>query len=365
MAAGCVSPPRAEFLHVACDRVQRGGDLEAICFSSSIQAEGLAGEQLICRVSLVDSRLRPLRSANTRFRNTAGQVAASKALMVHESPWTFDDVSVTIPAGELEIRAHDLPALAEFGVYRANGECLAREAAVLPVYGATHALRAPARVGPGARVAAKARRAQTPAAGESRTVSPRPSAQRKRPPSSVSGRRSVTSRAVARTTRPEPGLPADQALHLPDWWCAAMVDVQDRVAYALRGLFPFDAVFATAELDALCEGYPQPPTSRPVAEPSASVGDEGRLARPTSAPGREPSDRRPGDDEQAKWRRYVVQSGGTLSHIALRLLGDAARWQEIYELNRDELVSPDELPVGLELRIPSERAEPSGADKER
>ena len=32
---------------------------------------------------------------------------------------------------------------------------------------------------------------------------------------------------------------------------------------------------------------------------------------------------------------YVVKSGDSLSNIAKALLGDASRWPEIYELNKD------------------------------
>ena len=40
---------------------------------------------------------------------------------------------------------------------------------------------------------------------------------------------------------------------------------------------------------------------------------------------------------------YVVQSGDTLSEIAQEQLGDANRWQEIFELNRALVSDPDEI----------------------
>ena len=56
---------------------------------------------------------------------------------------------------------------------------------------------------------------------------------------------------------------------------------------------------------------------------------------------------------------YVVQSGDTLSGIAGRYLGSIARFDEIYELNRDQMSGPHALKIGMRLRLPSERtAEP-------
>lgn len=49
---------------------------------------------------------------------------------------------------------------------------------------------------------------------------------------------------------------------------------------------------------------------------------------------------------------HVIRDGDTLQDIARRHLGDAERWQEIYELNRQLLPDPDILPIGLELRLP-------------
>jgi nucleoid-associated protein YgaU len=54
-------------------------------------------------------------------------------------------------------------------------------------------------------------------------------------------------------------------------------------------------------------------------------------------------------------RRYVVQEGDTLFDIARCELGKAARWVEIYELNRDMLGEDfDYLTPGLELALPGE-----------
>ena len=53
-----------------------------------------------------------------------------------------------------------------------------------------------------------------------------------------------------------------------------------------------------------------------------------------------------------KTETYVVQPGDSLSKIAKELLGDAARWPEIFELNKDQIKDPNLIHVGQELRIP-------------
>lgn len=51
--------------------------------------------------------------------------------------------------------------------------------------------------------------------------------------------------------------------------------------------------------------------------------------------------------------RYTVQSNDSLSSIASRLLGDANRWEQIYDANRDVLGDPDDIRVGQRLKIPA------------
>jgi len=49
---------------------------------------------------------------------------------------------------------------------------------------------------------------------------------------------------------------------------------------------------------------------------------------------------------------YVVGRGDSLIKIARNVLKDDTRWKEIYDLNRDKLESPDELRIGMELKLP-------------
>jgi len=49
---------------------------------------------------------------------------------------------------------------------------------------------------------------------------------------------------------------------------------------------------------------------------------------------------------------YVVTTGDSLSAIALKVYGDASRWTEIWEANKDKVQDPNLISVGQELRIP-------------
>ena len=54
---------------------------------------------------------------------------------------------------------------------------------------------------------------------------------------------------------------------------------------------------------------------------------------------------------------YVVERGDNLTRIAENTLDDPDRWRDIYELNRDQLTSPDRLLVGMKLKIPPKNRE--------
>jgi uncharacterized protein (DUF2235 family) len=50
---------------------------------------------------------------------------------------------------------------------------------------------------------------------------------------------------------------------------------------------------------------------------------------------------------------YAVMKGDIFSTISQKTLGDAKRWAEIFELNRDRIDDPECLSVGQKLRIPT------------
>lgn len=53
---------------------------------------------------------------------------------------------------------------------------------------------------------------------------------------------------------------------------------------------------------------------------------------------------------------YTVVSGDTLSKIAKKFFGNANRWHEIYDANRDQISNPDLIRVGQVLKIPATAA---------
>ncbi len=50
---------------------------------------------------------------------------------------------------------------------------------------------------------------------------------------------------------------------------------------------------------------------------------------------------------------YVVKANDTLRKVAQELLGDAERWKEIYEANKDKIKDPNVIKLGQELTIPT------------
>jgi len=52
---------------------------------------------------------------------------------------------------------------------------------------------------------------------------------------------------------------------------------------------------------------------------------------------------------------YTVKAGDTLSKIAEKVYGDAAKFTAIFEANKDILKSADDIKVGQELKIPPKK----------
>jgi nucleoid-associated protein YgaU len=63
--------------------------------------------------------------------------------------------------------------------------------------------------------------------------------------------------------------------------------------------------------------------------------------------------------------KYVVKSGDTLSKIAQEFYGDANRWREIVEANKDQIENPSLIRAGWELEIPGVGEEESKKEPKR
>ena len=105
---------------------------------------------------------------------------------------------------------------------------------------------------------------------------------------------------------------------------AKVAEAEARVA-ASRAKFEAEAAARKAEVE------------KQMAEEAAKIA-EARAAAVAAA-------------EAAK-KTYVVKPGDSLSKIAKEQLGNASRWPEIFELNKDQIKDPNLIRVGQELQLP-------------
>ncbi len=84
-------------------------------------------------------------------------------------------------------------------------------------------------------------------------------------------------------------------------------------------------------------------SAKPVEEPIEPPHDAQPLAE--SPPAGEPA-----------LQIHEVQRGETLSSIAGKYLGSQARYQDLFDANRDQLQNPNDLQVGMKLKIPPKKA---------
>ena len=63
----------------------------------------------------------------------------------------------------------------------------------------------------------------------------------------------------------------------------------------------------------------------------------------------------PRSGAEVEVRRYTVVAGDSLSKIAKREYGDAQKWRQIYEANRDQIKDPDLIYPGQVFTIPAEQ----------
>jgi LysM repeat protein len=60
----------------------------------------------------------------------------------------------------------------------------------------------------------------------------------------------------------------------------------------------------------------------------------------------------PASAKPSRQETYTVQSGDTLGSIAMRTLGNASSYMEIFNANRDQLSDPNMIKPGQVLKIP-------------
>jgi NitT/TauT family transport system substrate-binding protein len=62
----------------------------------------------------------------------------------------------------------------------------------------------------------------------------------------------------------------------------------------------------------------------------------------------------------AEMLEYTIQRGDTLSHLALKYLGNQYQWERIYAANKDTMKNPHFLYVGQRVKIPVTSGNPAG-----
>lgn len=133
----------------------------------------------------------------------------------------------------------------------------------------------------------------------------------------------------------------------------------DRLTTGLPPDNPYAAARLSDQIDPVAAAEPPPAAddSDGGASPLASDAE----AQPQSDHATAPQSDEPGEANTAPKtqlpprprRTHLVRDGDTLSSLADEYLGSSKRYLEIYEANRELLASPDLLPIGAELQIPS------------
>ena len=90
-------------------------------------------------------------------------------------------------------------------------------------------------------------------------------------------------------------------------------------------------------------------SARTLAERPAGSEEEVPLLRAQAPPEAVPT---PVAAPPASPRTHVVVRGDTLQSLALRYYGDRSRFRDIYAANRGIMNSPNDLRIGMELKLP-------------
>jgi nucleoid-associated protein YgaU len=56
---------------------------------------------------------------------------------------------------------------------------------------------------------------------------------------------------------------------------------------------------------------------------------------------------------------HTVRAGDTLSHLALQYYGNARKWQQIYEANKETMKNPNYIFIGQKVLVPADTPRPA------
>lgn len=90
------------------------------------------------------------------------------------------------------------------------------------------------------------------------------------------------------------------------------------------------------------------PNPRTVSASTPPPADETEVL----APSRSTPKKSAGGKSAARGNTYTVRKGDTLTGIALKVYGDANRWDDIWRANKARVPNKDKLKVGTKLIIP-------------
>lgn len=91
--------------------------------------------------------------------------------------------------------------------------------------------------------------------------------------------------------------------------------------------------------------------TRPVDKPSGTSPEPKDSPRKTAKESKESPDTKIAERTPTH-RTYQVRKNDRLMNIAKEQLGDASRWKEIYELNRDKFPDPARIREGVKIKLP-------------
>jgi len=297
ISVGC--SPSVKFTRTECLYIPERAGPGSVAFVSTFEARNLTNEQLVYHVSLERSGDRPVRAPGTQYRDKDGRVAATRSVICLNSPTTFENTRVAIPAGQLGVTPEDRLITAVFAVNRADGTTLATDRLPLPLARVHRALGSSSSPQPTSRANRPARQ-RRPAPSSPEQTPRRPTHPRSRATSRASDEPSGDRRSSADSSETEKARTA-----APE--------------SARRDQRPDERATSGASA--------APKVSGAADESGDPVGKPSQL-------------------------RYVVRPGDTLSEIAKETLGEASSWPAILEVNRDQISAPEDLREGMELIIP-------------
>lgn len=108
---------------------------------------------------------------------------------------------------------------------------------------------------------------------------------------------------------------------------------------------------AVPSADTAQAARPVTPEAHPATTPRAALPENDTTSEPDNDP--ELAMRQTIRDGSYS-KVYTVKAGDTLNAIAEEIFGDRSKAREIFENNRDLMVSPDQLAIGMKLKIPTE-----------